>query len=103
LVEKIMKDLKIDVTKINSCMTGDGVKIYEEQNAKANSLGISGSPSVTINGVQTSVGRSPAAVLSAVCSAFNSEPDACSQTLSSTSESAGFGYGSSASSSSAQC
>ena len=103
LVEEIMKGLKIDVNKINSCMIKEGETIYDQQNAQASSLGITGSPGVTINGVETSVGRSPSAVLSAVCSGFNTSPDACSETVSTTTESAGFGYGSGSSSSSASC
>lgn len=105
LVNQIMKDVRIDTTTIDICMEKDAEALYQAQNEQAAELGISGSPSVTINGVQTSVGRSADAVLKAICAAFTTAPAECSQTVSTTSETAGFGYGSgsAASSSSASC
>jgi protein-disulfide isomerase len=102
LIEAIYTQVGIDKNTVNTCMTKDADALYQADVAKSANLGISGSPSVVINGVQAQVSRSPAGVLSAICSAFNTAPAECSQTLSSTSASAGFGSTAS-SSSSASC
>jgi hypothetical protein len=103
LAEKIISSLGMDVSKINSCMTTDAPALYDAQTAEAARLGISGSPTLVVNGVETQSGRSPAAILSTVCSAFNNAPSECSQTLSSATPSAGFGTSSGSSAGSASC
>ncbi len=99
----IYAKLGIDASKINSCMTSEAPAMYnaEEQNAQAQ--GVSGSPTLIINGVVSNADRSEEGVKGAICSAFNNVPSLCSQTLSTTQESPGFGSGSSSSSSSSQC
>ena len=104
LAEKIMTSLGIDVNKINSCMASTEVQaLYKADQARASELGVSGSPTLVINNVQVSSGRSSSALLSSICSAFNTAPAECSQSLSSANPSAGFGYEASASSGSASC
>lgn len=104
LVEAIMSQLGIDKNQVNTCMKNDAKELYDAEVANAEALGVSGSPTFIINGVQSSNGRNPAAILTAVCSAFNTAPSECSQTLSSTNPSAGFGSSTSDSSaSSASC
>ena len=84
---------KLDITgnKIDSCMKTSGDSLYtaEQDNSQAN--GVSGSPTLIINGVVAQVSRNPDAIKEAVCSAFNAAPSECSQTLSTESASAGFG------------
>lgn len=63
--------------------------VYKAENDK---YGVQGSPTLVINGVQSSSGRDSQSLLTAICSAFNNAPAECSQTLSSASPSAGFGY-----------
>jgi protein-disulfide isomerase len=93
IVEKIMSAKVIDKTKINTCMTnGDGEKIYNEQNARSQELGISGSPTFVINGATLQVSRTAEAIKSAVCSAFNTKPSDCDKALSTSSMTPGFGY-----------
>ena len=101
----IYTKLGIDKTKVENYMKADALTIYDEQNARANELGISGSPTFVINDAKVQVGRTPDAIKQAVCDAFNTVPDECSQALSTTSASAGFGAsaGSAGSSSAAQC
>jgi hypothetical protein len=55
---------------------------------------VAGSPTLVINGVQVSSARDPASYLEVICSAFTegNAPEECSQELSTTSYSAGFGY-----------
>jgi len=83
--------LGIDKTKVENYMKTSAEKIYNEQVAESNSLGISGSPTFVINGVKISVSRTADEIKTAVCFAFNTAPSECSQTLSTTSPSAGFG------------
>ena len=54
--------------------------------------GVGGSPTLVINGETVNSARDPQSYLDVVCSAFNNEPSECSQSLSTTSYSAGFGY-----------
>jgi hypothetical protein len=63
--------------------------VDKELNTK---YGVQGSPTLVINGVESSAGRSPASYLSAICAAFNKAPAECSQTLSASTPSAGFGW-----------
>ncbi len=83
--------LGIDKTKIENYMKTSAEKIYEQQGARASELGQSSSPGFVINGVQVQVARNPEAVKQAICSAFNTAPNECQQTLSTSSTSAGFG------------
>jgi hypothetical protein len=103
LIETIFTSLSIDKNKINTCMTNDAPALYNADVAKAKANGISGSPSVMINGVKANVGRSPSLVQQAVCGAFNTAPTECSQTLSTTQASAGFGSAAGSSGSAASC
>jgi len=96
-------ELGINANTINSCMTSDGVTMYNAEVSNANSEGVSGSPTLIINGVDVSVNRNPEAIKGEICNAFNDVPSECSTTLSTASASAGFGSSTSSSSSSASC
>lgn len=95
--------LGIDASKINSCMASDGVTMYNNEVSNSQSNGVSGSPTLIINGVGTQSSRSPEAIKGVICNAFNNVPSECSQTLSTEQASAGFGSGTSSSSTSASC
>ncbi|MDD5012645.1 MAG: thioredoxin domain-containing protein [Candidatus Nanoarchaeia archaeon] len=95
--------LGIDASKINSCMTADGEKLYNAEVSNANTNDVSGSPTLMINGVVASASRSPEGIKGVICSAFNTVPSECSQTLSTEQASAGFGAGTGSGSSSASC
>jgi hypothetical protein len=99
----IYSKLGIDAAKINSCMTTDGVTMYNAEVSNSNTNGVGGSPTLRINGVESQASRSPAGVLTAICSAFTTSPSECSQTLSTTQASAGFGSGTTSGSSTASC
>jgi predicted DsbA family dithiol-disulfide isomerase len=90
-----MSSLSIDSSKIDSCMTADAEALYNTDTAAAKQLGITGSPSFTINGAKVQVNRTPEAIKKAICDAFTTAPSECSQNLSSTAASAGFGAGAS--------
>jgi len=91
LIGKIMTDLSIDKTKVNTCISADGLALYEKDNKRAAELGIGGSPTFVINGVEVSVGRTPDAIGKAICAAFTTAPAECSQALSTSAMVAGFG------------
>jgi len=64
--------------------------IYDEE---CEEYGVSGSPTLVINGRVVSSSRSPAAYLATICNAFNEAPEECEEELSTANPSAGFGYG----------
>ncbi|MEM0465566.1 MAG: thioredoxin domain-containing protein [Candidatus Pacearchaeota archaeon] len=102
-ITDIFKKLGIDKTKVENYMKNDAPKIYDEQNSRANSLGISGSPTFVINGVEVQVNRTPEAIKQAICDAFTTKPSECSKNLSSSPVSAGFGTSSSNTNSAGSC
>ncbi|HDQ22427.1 MAG TPA: hypothetical protein ENN28_00445 [Candidatus Uhrbacteria bacterium] len=63
--------------------------VHSEDNEKYE---VRGSPTLIINGVQSSTGRDAQSLLNAICSAFNSLPAECSQQLDSATPVPGFGY-----------
>jgi len=91
-VKTCMKELAISETKVNTCMEDKAAGYYATDSALSQEYGVQGSPTLVINGVQSESGRSPAAVLSAICSAYNVAPEECDEVLSSDSPSPGFGY-----------
>ena len=64
---------------------------YDVYAAENKQYGVQGSPTLVINGAQVSSARDSASLLKTICSAFTTAPSECSQTLSSSSPSAGFG------------
>jgi hypothetical protein len=95
--------LGMDASKINAYMTSNGESLYNAEVTNAQSKGASGSPTLIINGVTSQATRSPEGIKGVICNAFNNVPSVCSQTLSTTQPSAGFGSGTSSSTSSASC
>lgn len=92
----------IDQNKLSSCVSSTQTQFSITKTADATvasgsyppfdidkilnqQYGVQGSPTLVINGVQTEPSaRSPEAVLTSLCSAFNTSPTECSQTLSTT-------------------
>lgn len=64
---------------------------------------IGGSPTLIINGVESSAGRDSASYLAGICAAFNNAPAECATQLSSTSPGPGFGYDSTGAATAAGC
>jgi len=102
-INALYAKLGIDSSKIDSCMKSDGEKLYNAEVSNSNSKSVSGSPTLLINGVNVQASRSPEAVKGIICSAFNNVPSECSTTLSTAQASAGFGKGTTSSSTSASC
>ncbi|MFZ2454904.1 MAG: FKBP-type peptidyl-prolyl cis-trans isomerase [Candidatus Altiarchaeia archaeon] len=75
--------------------------VYKDLNTK---YGVQGSPTLVLNGVvMEGVSRDSAGLLKAICATFKTAPPECSQTLSSAAPSAGFGYSTTDSASTATC
>ena len=74
----------VDVSTINNCVSSQGLSLLKDEAAASNEAGVSGSPTLIINGVESEsvyqYGK-PQAYLDAICSAFNSAPAECSQQL----------------------
>jgi len=62
--------------------------VHQDLNDK---YGVQGSPTLIINGVESSAGRTPEAVKQAICVAFNNQPGECQTTLDTAATSPGFG------------
>jgi len=78
---KLMKSLGIDSTKIMDCVTKEGDSLFQAAAAKAQSNGVTGSPTLIINGVVANSARNAEAYKSAICNAFTDAPDECSTVL----------------------
>ncbi len=87
-------DQEFDITKNynnqSSWLSGQ-YPMYNVNKAENEEYGVQGSPTLIINGVEVSSGRDSASLLQTICAAFNTASSECSQTLSSTQPSAGFG------------
>jgi len=75
----------IDVSKIDTCSKGsEGVGLLKADAGLSSSKGVSGSPTLIINGATYNGGRTPDAYKQGICSAFTTAPAECSTALSST-------------------
>ncbi len=78
---KAMTALGIDSDKVLECVTTKGDELFSNARALSSQYGISGSPTVVINGVKAEVGRSAEAVKNAVCDAMVNPPEICNEKL----------------------
>ncbi len=62
--------------------------VHQDENSK---YGVQGSPTVVINGQQVESDRSPAALLTTICGAFNNKPAECDAKLDTATPGPGFG------------
>ncbi|MCW8966263.1 MAG: hypothetical protein OQK82_06225 [Candidatus Pacearchaeota archaeon] len=95
-----MQRVGVDEDIVNECVDSEKWKeYYDEDSVLSQSYGVSGSPSLVINGVIASSGRSPSAYLDTVCaSGFNEVPqEECMSEVSSETPSVYFGWGESGS------
>lgn len=74
----------LSVSDIENCVSAQGYSLMAQEATVAGEAGVSGSPTLMINGVQSSSVYqygNPQAYLDAICSAFTSAPQECSQEL----------------------
>ncbi len=79
------KESGILESSISSCVSNDGLTLMKENGAASDSAGANGSPTLIVNGVQSSSVyqyENPEAYKQAICSAFNEAPEECNQKLS---------------------
>lgn len=80
----LMKTLGINSANVLACVDSQGTDLFNAAKQKAQSNGVTGSPTLIINGVIANVARTAEAYKAAVCSAYNTAPAECSTTLDST-------------------
>lgn len=81
---KVMNALGIDSAKVFACVSSDGASLFTAASTKAQSNGVTGSPTLIINGVNVNTARTAEAYKTAVCNAFTTAPAECSTALDST-------------------
>jgi glutaredoxin len=75
----------INVSKISTCSnSSEGVGLVKADDDLSSANGVTGSPTLIINGVLYNGGRTPDAYKTAICNAFTTQPSECSQNLSAT-------------------
>lgn len=121
--ERCIKDVKVDVSKLNSCISSTDKEFkvtekFNDQSTWSNGLyplfnvhkddnaqyGVQGSPTLVINGSQiSSRDRDASSLLATICSGFNEQPEECNAELSSVTPSPGFGFEGSGGDSAGSC
>jgi predicted secreted acid phosphatase len=78
----LMNSLGIDSNAVLECVENEGEALIAAHSAKAQALGVTGSPTLVVNGTKvTNVARTANGFLGAVCSGFLQTPEACSTVL----------------------
>lgn len=85
------KTAKADVNKIDKCVTGEGAGLIKAEDEAATASGVSGSPTLIINGVKYNGSRTADGFKTAICSGFTTPPAECSETLDATAAAASGG------------
>ena len=79
--EGVAKDLGLDTEKIKQCERDEGLEIVKEEKRLNDVFGVSGSPTVFIDGEQYGDQRTPDSYKSALCAAFEQKPSVCSTVI----------------------
>jgi hypothetical protein len=78
-------NLTMDVAKIDTCSKGtEGIDLLKADVAITDSYGVSGSPTLIINGAKYNGARTSEAFKAAICNAFNTPPAECGAAINST-------------------
>lgn len=86
--ETCLTQNSMDIQLIKTCYVSEGAQLLRENIKSAQEKNVQGSPTWEVNGVRK-VGADPSeSFKGVVCSAFNTAPEECGQTLSTTSTSA---------------
>jgi hypothetical protein len=76
----------INATTVEQCASSEGVSLLAQDEQRANAYGVSGSPTLIINGAAYNGERTPEAFKGAICGAFAEAPAECSQSLAGTTD-----------------
>jgi len=71
----------LDVESIETCVEQEGLELMQAESDLADELGVTGSPTLLINGEKYFGERTPEAFKQAICSGFEEQPEVCSETL----------------------
>ena len=82
--EDVAKSLNLDVQKIKDCEANESESLLEKEQKLGDMLGVQGSPTIFIDGVQYGGARDANSIQSALCSAFDTKPSECSNTITGT-------------------
>jgi glutaredoxin len=75
--------LGIDLSKTESCaFRTDGLALLKADETDATKFGVSGSPTLIINGIEYAGSRTPEAYKLAICNSYDTAPAVCNTTLS---------------------
>jgi len=81
--KNVTSTLGIDLSKTESCaFRTDGLALLSADETNATKYGVSGSPTLIINGVEYAGSRTPEAYKQAICNSFDTAPAVCNTTLS---------------------
>jgi hypothetical protein len=81
--KKVTASMGIDLTRTESCaFSTDGLALLKADETDAAKYGVSGSPTLIINGVEYAGSRTPEAYKQAICNSFDTAPAVCNTTLS---------------------
>ncbi len=83
----LMKSLGINSEAVLECVSTDGKELNTLAANSAKENGVSGSPTIILNGVKLNVARNAEAYKKAICSSYNNAPAECGKVLNSTSSS----------------
>ncbi len=101
-IDSYLSSAGADASKLKDCMENRAEDYYNEDRKLASDSGVTGSPTLMINGVIVQSERNPEAIKKVICSAFENPPKECNTQLSTVAASPGFGVAA-GSSSSASC
>jgi len=79
--ENIAKKIEINIQKIKTCQEEEGLNNLAIESELSQKYAIKGSPQLMINGIEYTGSRTSEGYKNAICSAFNSMPEECSQVL----------------------
>jgi len=93
----------VNMDFLEDCLEKRADFYYEADSILSEVFGVRGSPTLVINDIIVSSGRSPQAYLDTICEGFINKPDECNEEMSSVTPAPGFGYSSGGSSGDAYC
>ena len=79
--EAVAKSLSLDVDKIKTCQEKEAVALLTAEKTLGDTLKVSGSPTIFVDGDSYNGGRTPQAYKTALCAKFTTPPTECSTTL----------------------
>jgi len=81
--EQVAKDAGIDTAQVKTCQADERDALLAIEVELNTQYSIKGSPALVVNGTEHSGGRTAEDYKTAICSAFNTAPDKCNQSLAS--------------------